>query len=247
MKVKNILTLILLGNLVFLNGCISKDVNDFAESTLKNSKNVSQEISSNLKNASLNDSQKYQLKVNTAIEISNQIKIKNLQSIDLKKVQTLEDYNEMADHLNLAVKIINDKIDSDFKYLQKGTESYDKFMMEITRYSPLIDNYNEFIQSSYNLNSSNECSVNNLYIKGIKFAGETAFIMGGAFYETAYLTTGTLARYLGLAKMSSICGPCVSAAMSGSHWFTRNSLIEKTTGTVETVLTGNCTNQTNKS
>lgn len=171
----------------------------------------------------------------------------NLQEIDLKKVQTYQDYSEMVDRLNLAIEIINEKIDSNFMYLQKGTESYDKFMMEVSRYSPLIDNYNEFIQSSYNLAPSDECSVNNLYIKGMKFGGEATLVLGGAFYGTAFEVTGTLARTFGLTKMTSICSSCVSYAMSSSHWIIRNSLIEKTTESMEIALFGNCNNQTAKS
>lgn len=245
MKSKNILTLMLLGNLVSLSGCIiNEETKDLAESTARKGGNIGQNIMTDFKNVSLNDSQKHQIKVNIAVNISNQVKQMNLRPIDLKKVQTYQDYVEMVDHLNLAIQIINDKIDSDFMYLQKGTESYDKFMMEVSRYSPLIDNYNEFIQSSYDLVPSDECSVNNLYIKGMKFGGEATLVLGGAFYGTAFEVTGTLARTFGLTKMTSICSPCVSAAMSSLHWATRNSLIEETTETIGRALSGDCANQT---
>lgn len=207
-------------------------------------RDISQNIIGNFRNVSLNDSQKYQIKVKTAVDISNQVKKMNLQRIDLKKIQTYQDYAEMVDNLNLATKIINDKIDSNFMYLQKGTDSYDKFMMEVSRYSPMIDNYSDFIQSSYNLAPSDECSVDNLYIKGIKFGFEATLVFGGAFYGAAFEATGAIARTFGLTKMTSICSPCVSAAMSSSHWIIRISLTEKTTETVERALSGNCSNQT---
>ena len=134
----------------------------------------------------------------------------------------------MVDNLNLAIKIINDKSGSNIKYFSKEIEAYDKFMREVKRYSPLIDNYNHLITYSNEFNPENDESVNKLLTKTVGFTVETLLIFGGVFYQFAFITTGYLASAFGLTKLASVCGPCVSAVMSGGHWVIRNGLVEKT-------------------
>ena len=101
-------------------------------------------------------------------------------------------------------------------------------MREVKRYSPLIDNYNHLITYSNEFNPENDESVNKLLTKTVGFTVETLLIFGGVFYQFAFITTGYLASAFGLTKLASVCGPCVSAVMSGGHWVIRNGLVEKT-------------------
>ena len=240
---------------VFSSGCVLKQPNDYRDNFdapnkselaayINEGQNLSENITSDLKDIAVNENRRTQIKVNIAIEISNDVIKLNLHEIDLNEIETYDDYIKMANDLNLAIKIINDKTGTSFEFLEISTNSYDRFMLNINRYSPLIDNYNDFIRTCYNLDPSDETSVDNLYIKGITFAAEATLIFGGAFYGTAFAITGTLARTVGITKVASICGPCVSAAMSSTHWFIRNSLTETTTKTIDNALSSNYSNLT---
>ena len=222
---KTIYSMSLLMSLVLLNGCITN------------------EVISDLEDVHLDDARLREIKINTAIDIATQVRNLNLHEINLTEIETYDDYIGMITNLNFAIEIINEKIDSDFKVLGKDIDSYNKFVMEVTRYSPLINNYNEFIRACYSLDPADEESVDNLYIKGMTFAGEATLIFSGAYYNPAYKATGELANLFGLTKMASVCSACVSTAMSSIHWFIRNYLIEETSGIFEKTLSGNYTSE----
>ena len=156
--------------------------------------------------------------------------------IDVHKIQTYEGYKNMADNLNLAVKIINEKAGTNIKYFGKESVDYDKFMLEVERWTPLIDNYNGLINASNNFNPSNEESADMVIKKSIGFAVESVLILGGAFYKVTYFAIGTFADYFGVTKLASVCSSCVSAVMSTGHWFVRNGAIEKVSQYAEKIV-----------
>lgn len=221
-KLKGLLIIGLMLSLL-LTGCDQKNMEDLTGNVLSKGKEVIEYIDS----FTSNETVRYEAKINTAIRISDMVKKSNIQKIDLKKVQSHDEYKKMIDNLNLMIQIINSKAGTNIKFLSKEIDAYNKFMLEVKRYSPLIDNYNSLIRYSYELNPHDEESVNILLTKTVGFTVEALLIVGGVFYQAAFIATGTFANAFGLTKLASVCGPCVSTVMSSMHWIIRDGLIEK--------------------
>ena len=185
------------------------------------------------KNFLSNDTKRLEAKIDIASNIAAAVTNTNLKGIDLQEIQTYEEYKNMVDNLNLAVKIVNEKASTDIKYFRKETEAYDKFIIEVERWTPLIDNYNALINASRNFDISNVESADMVIKKSIGFTVESVLIVGGAFYKVTYMAIGTFANYFGLTKLASVCSACVSAVMSSGHWIVRNGAIDKTSQLAE--------------
>ena len=183
-----------------------------------------------------NDTKRLEAKIDLASNIAIAVTSTNLKEIDLQKIQTYEEYKNMVDNLNLAVKIVNEKAGTEIKYFSKETESYDKFIIEVERWTPLIDNYNALVNASSNFNPSNVESADMVIKKSISFTVESVLIVGGVFYKATYMAIGTFANYFGLTKLASVCGTCVSAVMSTGHWIVRNGAIEKVSQFAEKII-----------
>lgn len=223
-KIKCFFVLFIIFSSIFLNGCTKEEVNKITGDLTSKGNEVKDYVGDFISNESV----RHETKVEIAGKIAFAIKDSNLQQIDLTNIESYEDYKKMVDNLNLVIKIINDKSGSNIKYFSKEIEAYDKFMLEVKRYSPLIDNYNYLITYSNEFNPENDESVNRLLNKTAGFTVEALLIFGGVFYRFAFITVGHLASAFGLTKLASVCGPCVSAVMSNGHWVIRNGLVEKT-------------------
>lgn len=223
------LILILLIISFTLTGCTEGEVKDITGNVISKSKEAVEYVD----RFTSNETVRHEAKVDSATMIATMVKNSNLKEIDLKNIQSYDNYKEMIDNLNLMVKIINEKGGTGIKYFSKEIGAYDKFLLEVNRYTPLINNYNDLIYYSKNLDPTNEESVNMLITKSVGFTVEAILIFGGVFYKFAYLAVGNFASALGLTKFASVCGPCVSAVMSSGHWIIRNGMIEKTSGLSE--------------
>ena len=180
-----------------------------------------------------NDTKRLEAKINISSFIAGTIVNSNLKGIDLHNIQSFEDYKGMVEKLNVAVKILNEKAGTEIKYFSKEPEAYDKYLIEVERWTPLVDNYNALINVSRNFDSSNVESTNMVIKKSIGFTVESVLIVGGVFYKVTYMAIGTFANYFGLTKLASICSTCVSAVMSTGHWVVRNGAIDKTSQLAE--------------
>ena len=218
--------IILIGT-IFFNACTEKQIND----AVNNVKITGQVTLKNINNFISNESVRNETKMNMAGSISEYVKQSNLKKIE--KFQTYEEYINMVDNLNLMIDIINKKTGASIKMISKDVNSWNKFSMEVTRYTPLVKSYNNLVDSCYVYDKDNEESANQVLIKTSGFTAEIFLIFGTTFYKTAYGATGTIADATGITKLTSLCGPCVSAAMSAGHWTIRNGLVEKTTELVE--------------
>lgn len=183
-----------------------------------------------------NDTKRLEAKINISSFIAGTIVNSNLKNIDLHNIQSFEDYKDMADKLNVAVKILNEKAGTNIKYFSKEPEAYDKYLIEVERWTPLIDNYNALIIASRNFDSSNLESADMVIKKSIGFTVESVLILGGTLYKATYVVIGEFSSYFGLTKLASVCSTCVSTVMSGGHWIVRNGAIEKISQLAEKVV-----------
>lgn len=212
---------------LFCVGCTQQQVDDIISQAKVTGQSVRQGISNFISNETVRDD----TKISVATSIADVIK-----QHDLKKIENIQSYKQyigMADNLNLVIDVINKKTGANIGEVSKEVDAWKKFSMEVTRYTPLINNYNGLLDSCYSYDENNEESVNKVLIKTSGFTAESLLIFGTAFYETAFLATGAIARATGITKLASLCGSCVSAAMSTGHWTIRNEIVERTTDVIE--------------
>lgn len=189
--------------------------------------NGATDIYSKTKDFVTNETEQKEAKISVAKTIAETIQSSNLQEIDMTKVTKYEEYTKMIDNINLIIKIINDKADTELKYLSKDIEAYEKFTKTITKYTPLIDNYNGLIQASKDFNPNKEELANKVIAKATSFTVEAALISLGALHKAVFNVVGDFSRTFGLTTFSRTCPSCVSAVMSTSYWGIKNAIVNE--------------------
>ncbi len=162
-----------------------------------------------------------------AESIATQINTKNLKEINLSQVQNYDDFTAKIDKINLVISIVNKHVDKEFDPLSVERTKYDQFTMTVTKYSPLIENYNDLIVVSRNFNVDDEELVDAILTETAAFAFEVAFISSFGLHELIFKSVGEFAVYSGLLRLSNVCRPCVSAAMSSAYWTGKNIVVDK--------------------
>src|SRR3989344_2439572 len=105
-------------------------------------------------------------------------KIALLSEINLTTVDTLEKYKAFADNINNLIVILNEQNDLfNIPQIPATQDAWNKASKTITEYGPLINNYNEVINSAktYDI-SRNDENLKLFYSASGKFAFETAII-----------------------------------------------------------------------
>lgn len=156
------------------------------------------------------------------------LKVAQLPIMDLESIDSYEKYKSFVDNINNLIDILNEQ--SDLFNIEKFNPSFDgwkKASKFITKYGPLINNYNEVITSakSFETNSCDDTRKKFYFASG-KFAFETAIIAGAVFYTTSYQVVGITYRALSLNTFALKCPSCISIILSQAHWTIRTVLVE---------------------
>jgi hypothetical protein len=207
--------------LLILLGCNNQDLNTITNNAIR-SLNESKNYVTNMIQ---NESKQVDLKSDLAKNIAQPIVDNNLQKINFSKVQSHEDFKKMIDNMNFLISIYNDKAGTNMRLLSKESDAYSNFQREVSRYTPLVENYNSFIDSCYKLDCTSEESVDNLLKKAISFTVESVLIAGGVFHKAVFSAIGKFSNTFGLTSFSRVCPTCVSTVMSGGYWTTKNYLV----------------------
>ena len=160
-----------------------------------------------------------------------------LPALDLSSIESFQQFQEFAEYVNILIKILNEKAEGifDIPSLEVSNESYKKASRVITEYGPLINNYNEVIDTAKLVeNGDNEPT--EFYLAAGKFGFELALINWGVFYGASYKSVGIVYRAVGLNKLAPHCGSCISVILQSAHWTMRNFLVEETSELVEPVI-----------
>ena len=162
----------------------------------------------------------------------------NLPVLDLQDVNTFEQYHNFVDKVNDAIKILNrEKLGMQIPLLQYTPDEYDKISKIITKFVPLINEYNDMILSAKNLHDAkNQNSINNFYIKTGVFSVMLLLVVTAAYAGPSYTLVGTLYRSSGLTTMAFKCPSCVSVVLSNAHWAVRGYFVEATANILDSVL-----------
>lgn len=153
--------------------------------------------------------------------------VATLPPLDLNTVDRYEDYQIFADRMNMLIEILNRELDYDIPLFPKTREAWSKASMTITKYSPLINNYNEVVLTakSYSTSQTDE-SKKEFYLSTARFGFETALIVWAVFYTAAYESVGIVYRSIGLNTMAVKHPVLVKTILSNWHWLLRNTLVE---------------------
>ena len=156
------------------------------------------------------------------------LNVAKLNNLNLSSVEKFEDYKKVVDYTNTLTQILNENEELfRIPLIPEPTmDSYQKVSKTITRWSPLIDNYNGVVSSakSYQNNTCQE-SLDQFYIEAGKFSLETALVVASAFAGFVFNGVGVAYRAVGLNRLAFSCPLCVSAILEHVHWFIRAILV----------------------
>lgn len=164
--------------------------------------------------------------------------IGEMPKIDNETFDTFDSYKQLADKINFLLKFLNKECGFEYKLLDKSTEEYDTISNHIIRYTPLVGNYNELIESAQSYNESDEETVKNFYISLGVFGFEFALIFGHVWYKTSFNVVGVFYKYSGLNRLAFKCPTLISTILSMAHWELRNKLVDETSNLMKRILMG---------
>ncbi|MBS3090163.1 hypothetical protein J4433_00145 [Candidatus Pacearchaeota archaeon] len=154
-------------------------------------------------------------------------KISTLKPLNLSSVESYEDYKNFADNINNFISIVNEQTRTNIPKLKTAQEDWSKASKAITKYSPLINNYNSVILSAkdHKRQHINE-SYQKFYQEMGKFSLEATFISATLFHQVTFGLVGGVFNSLGIGSLALKCPTCASTIMSGAYWTIKTVLVE---------------------
>ncbi|HEC92545.1 MAG TPA: hypothetical protein ENI51_06110, partial [Candidatus Atribacteria bacterium] len=138
-------------------------------------------------------------------------KISELPEMNLEDVETYEQYKDFADKINALISILNEQEGFNIPPLETTQESWSEISKKINKYSPLIDNYQELVDSAKKFeNNKNEENYKEFYLNLGKFSLEITLISVTLFHTTTFQTVGYVYRASGFNTWALKCPSCVS-------------------------------------
>jgi len=153
--------------------------------------------------------------------------ISKLEPIDDETIDGVDSYHNLADKLNLLIHILNREIGLDLDNLQGTQGEYEELSKIITKYTPLVGNYNKIVTSAKEYKSGKTSSKDEFYKAIAEFSLEFVIIQGAVFYKPAYRMTGIIYRNVGLNRLAFKCPSIVSHLLSSIHWYLRNLMVNE--------------------
>ena len=164
-------------------------------------------------------------------------KISKLPQLNIKEVENYENYKEFVDKTNDLILILNEKGKFNVPLLENTQEAWSEASKKITKYGPLINNYQNLIQNANNFeNDKNKENYQNFYLSLGKFSLETSIIGITIFYAASYQTVGILYRASGLNTVALKCPSCVSVVLSSAYWTIKTTLVEESSKISESII-----------
>ena len=166
--------------------------------------------------------------------------VAKLEPLNLDTVERFEDYKSLIDHMNTLIDILNENDLFDIYVFPEPTvENWGKISKTLTKWGPLIENYNKVVVTSKTYNDSqSEENLNEFYIAAGKFSLEAGLVVWSAFYGLAFKSVGVVYRAVGLNKYAVSCPSCISTILSSAHWFIRGVLVNGSSEVAEWVIRG---------
>jgi len=155
-------------------------------------------------------------------------KVAELSELNLEDVDNFEKYKSFADNVNNLILILNDGLETEIPLLEKTQEAWGKASKTITKYGPLINNYNGVILSAKDFESlPSEDRYKKVYQELGVFSLELTFISATLFHTATFNSVGTFYRASGVNTFAFKCPSCVSVMLSSAYWTIKTVLVEK--------------------
>lgn len=153
--------------------------------------------------------------------------IAKLSEINIDNDNTFENYKALADNMNTLIEILNRQTEYDIPLFPTTREVWSKVSNTMTKYGPLVNNYNEVVRSAKKYTSSkNSENKKEFYIVTGRFGFEASLIVWAVFYSAAYESVGIVYRSIGLNRMAFEHPVIVKTILSNWYWVLRNTLVE---------------------
>jgi hypothetical protein len=164
-------------------------------------------------------------------------KVSSLEPLNLTTIEKYEDYKELTDNLNDFILIINDQTKTNIPLLKNTQEDWTEASKLISKYSPLINNYNSMILTAKTceIQKTNE-SYQKFYGEAGKFSLELTFISATLFHEVTFGLVGGVFNSLGVGSLALKCPACASSLMSGAYWTIKTTLVESASGSADYIF-----------
>ncbi|NQV00433.1 MAG: hypothetical protein HQ538_06865 [Parcubacteria group bacterium] len=153
--------------------------------------------------------------------------VAKLPELELDSINRFEDYKAFADRMNILIEILNRQIEYDIPLFPATQNVWSKVSTTITKYGPLVNNYNEVVHSAKKYASSGRSEdKKEFYIATARFGFETTLIVWAVFYSAAYNSVGIVYRSIGLNRLAFSHPVLVKTLLSSWHWILRTALVE---------------------
>lgn len=154
------------------------------------------------------------------------LEIAKLSLLNFNTVDSFETFKELADNLNLAIEILNEKSKTQIDFIEPTKETWNSISKVLTEYAPLIDNYNQLVSTAKDFDiERTEFKLNEFYLASSKFGIELALIMGTVFYGASYNIVKYVYFNSGMTRFALKCSTCVSTVLGQAHWTIRNYFV----------------------
>jgi hypothetical protein len=161
--------------------------------------------------------------------------ISNLNTIDESTQDYFEDYHAVADGANAIINILDTEGNMDIGF--KGNrEEYERVSKIVTKWSPIIGNYNNLIYSARDYDENEPETIKEYYKNLGLFCFELAIIYTHVWWKPSYLIIGKLYRGSGLNRLAFKCPSLISYILSSAYWGLCNYLNEKTTDSAKLLI-----------
>jgi hypothetical protein len=163
--------------------------------------------------------------------------VAKLPLLDISSVENYQQFTDFADAVNVLVKLLNKESNGTFSIplIDISFTEYQNMSRVITKYSPLIGNYNDVVESAKQVHNGK--SDKKEFYKASAILGlEVAVIFSGIFYQISYDSVGVVYRAVGLNRFAFEYPSCVSFILSEAHWAIRTALVEESSKIANTFL-----------
>jgi len=160
------------------------------------------------------------LAAGVAVKISSGLE--ELEPIDPTRLEDYESFKRNVERFNRVSDIIKENTGKDFGKITISRGKYDEIMSTAVKYAPLVNSYNELIESSKNLDPEDEDSVRRFYIALFLVGVDIALINSGAIYKGTYKSVWEINQALGLREVVPFIGyKGYGFLLSSIHWTLR--------------------------
>jgi hypothetical protein len=161
--------------------------------------------------------------------------IASLPKINDETLNYYERYHSFSDGANAVINIMGREGNMDIGF--KGTrEEYEKVSKVVSKWTPLIGDYNRLIDSAKTYDKNNDESIKEYYTALGLFCLEMSLIYTHVWWKPTYSIVGSIYRWSGLNRLAFKCPSLIAYILSSAHWGLRSYLTNTTTESAEQLI-----------